>query len=189
VVDPPLRQSTAPSKPDTSSASRAGAGRTAVDSLDERSERAGPLAGLDPRSTSWRNGSAGPTRRTISASRGADRAHPSGWPANKIAELKTAWKRIDDSEAEPALPRRNRAVPAFSLVSQGPGAGTRLLRETQGSPRQAQRRIGQFIEGARRTGCRKHGNHRADCPQAGGGEPAACRRGRSAPTRRILASS
>ncbi|HWS25092.1 MAG TPA: hypothetical protein VN259_00835 [Xanthomonadales bacterium] len=82
--------------------------RTAVDSLDERSakELGRKLAGLDPKIdklAQWQRWSDNKVRVRLCEEAEAligSGIHPDGL-ANKIAELKTAWKRIDDSEAEP----------------------------------------------------------------------------------------
>ena len=82
--------------------------RTAVDSLDERSakELGRKLAGLDPKIdklAQWQRWSDNKVRARLCEEAEAligSGIHPDGL-ANKIAELKTAWKRIDDSEAEP----------------------------------------------------------------------------------------
>ncbi len=84
--------------------------RSALESLDEHSARTWnrKLASLDPRIdklAQWQRWSDNKVRVRLCEEAEAligSGMHPDGL-ANKIAELKTAWKRIDDSEAEPGV--------------------------------------------------------------------------------------
>lgn len=85
--------------------------RAAVDSLtgDSAKSMARKLAGIDPRIdklAQWQRWSDNKVRvrlcEEIEALIGSG-MHPDGL-ANKVAELKAAWKRIDDSEADPGAP-------------------------------------------------------------------------------------
>ena len=85
--------------------------RSAVEGLDEHSAKAlgRKLAGLDPKIdklAQWQRWSDNKVRTRLCAEAEAligSGMHPDGL-ANKIAELKAAWKRIDDSESEPGAP-------------------------------------------------------------------------------------
>lgn len=85
--------------------------RSAVEGLDEHSAKAlgRKLAGLDPKIdklAQWQRWSDNKVRARLCEEAEAligSGMHPDGL-ANKIAELKAAWKRIDDSESEPGAP-------------------------------------------------------------------------------------